>query len=859
MIPKTLSALSYFNQFILWRVDPVRGKMPVDYRTMQAGNAHDPGTWLSRAAAELLSACDPTYKIGFVFTANDPFFFIDLDACISPDGALTPAATGIINLFPGAAVERSISGTGAHIIGMYAGAPPPHCCKSDLAGTGAGELYTEARFMALGTDATGDCSADCTLPLSIVAAAYFPPSAGNGTAAEWTTGPCAEWSGPADDEELIKKALSSRSAGALLGGKASFRSLWTADADALGKSYPDSHQGRPYDASCADAALAQHLAFYTGKDCERIRRIMMQSALRREKWGREDYLPRTILHACGMQKGVYGTPKLPALRGTPAQRIVAEKIRDAKLSVCSPEQKDVLTAPHLSAAFWINSKEKSITEMCDMRKATPSPLGIGIVEPQRKTGYQLSTADHQMSIFSGCVYIAALNRIFSLEHYDLLDAEQFNNLHGGFDFVLNETGDKTTKKAWEAFTQSQVVTFPRVNGICFRPSLSPGAIVKEEGFSFVNTSIPPDIERTPGDPTPFTDLLRRLLPIDNDREIFLAYIAACVQYPGRKFGWAPLLQGAPGNGKTTITQFMKRAVGKRVSHDPPANELNEKFNDWLFGKFFVSVEDIHVVEGKREVLEVLKPLITNTDLSFRGMHKSRVMGENTANFIFNSNHRDAIQKTDDDRRFAIFYCAQQCREDIFRDGLTGEYFNALYKWANEGGYAIVSDYLYKYKIPYELNPAGLCTRAPITSSTAAAIQASMGSAEQEVNEAIQEGRVGMSGGWVSSIALDTLLSMMRLNRAIPQSKREEMMKSLGYILHPSLPGGRVNNPSTIGGETGRKPRLYVARGNPAVNLMRPADILRAYQEAQKAMAVETATAILTPLPNPPPFIPPPVR
>ncbi|MDO9009133.1 MAG: phage/plasmid primase, P4 family, partial [Thiobacillus sp.] len=90
--------------------------------------------------------------------------------------------------------------------------------------------------------------------------------------------------------------------GAAFEGKASFADLWTANVEALGRTYPA--EGRPYDASSADAALAQCLSFWTGKDCGRIDRLMRQSALNRDKWERADYLPRTILGAVARQEEV---------------------------------------------------------------------------------------------------------------------------------------------------------------------------------------------------------------------------------------------------------------------------------------------------------------------------------------------------------------------------------------------------------------------------------------------------------------------------------------------------------------------------------------------------------------------------
>ena len=87
--------------------------------------------------------------------------------------------------------------------------------------------------------------------------------------------------------------------------KAKFCDLWHVNEDVLARAYPDTTGIRPYDTSSADMALACHLAFWTGKNCERMRALMEQSALRHDKWNRADYLHRTITRACAMQKNVY--------------------------------------------------------------------------------------------------------------------------------------------------------------------------------------------------------------------------------------------------------------------------------------------------------------------------------------------------------------------------------------------------------------------------------------------------------------------------------------------------------------------------------------------------------------------------
>ena len=235
-------------------------------------------------------------------------------------------------------------------------------------------------------------------------------------------------------------------------------------------------------------------------------------------------------------------------------------------------------------------------------------------------------------------------------------------------------------------------------------------------------------------------------------------------------------------------------------------------------------------------------MITNDRLSKRAMQASQVMADNVANFILNSNHKDAIRKTRNDRRFAVFYTAQQTVDDVNRDGMGGDYFPRLYTWLRAGGYAIVADFLQNYAIPEELNPATRCHRAPDTSSTKEAVTASLGSVEQEILEAVDEGRPGFAGGWISSFAVERLLHAHRMARAIPPNKRRELLQSLGYDWHPGLKEGRINTPTTT---DGGRPRLFVKMGSIQAepgNYGSPADIVRAYDKAQEStLTTQNAT------------------
>jgi len=792
---QTLSAafwgLAPYRQWIVWQAVPKANqpgkvdKLPVDPRTGRVASAQNPEVWTDpQTAIEAAQRFGQSYGVGFVFTANDPFFFLDVDHC--GDGTAegwTDTARYLCGQFPGAAVEVSQSGQGLHIIGRAARVE--HGCDCKLLGS---QLYTSGRFVALtGFSARGSADADCTEAFRRLVAEYFPPTAVASGGAEWTTEPRPEWSGPADDVELIALARRSNSAGAIFGAGVSFSDLFDANADALGRKWPDDHQGRAYDESGADAALAQRLAFWTGCDCERIDRIMRRSALARAKWDdRPDYLTRTITGACARQTEVYTGSKRERASDAPA-----------------PGEP----------------------------RAEPQRPGGGAHRPELVAGYPYLPPAQQVEYFQGCYYIREKHKIL-VPDGELLGPQQFRAAYGGYVFGLDASNSKTSRSAWEVFTESQAVRFPKVADTIFMPDREPGQIIEHEGRRLVNSYVPVPVPCEPGDVTPFLDHAKRLVPMERDREIFLAYLAALVQHQGDKFQWTPLIQGAPGNGKTLFSTVVAEAIGRRHWHVVKPEEVGSRFNGWMVGKTLGTLEDVRLKE-RHDLIESLKPMITNRYLPIEPKGVDVVTAYVVVNFILNSNHRDAIQKTRDDRRFAVFFTPQQTEADVIRDGMGGDYFPRLYQWLREGGFAHTTYYLRNYEIPPELNPAvghgGLCHRAPVTSSTEDAIAVGLGSVEQEVLEAVEEGRPGFAGGWVSSMALDRLLSGMRASRQIPQARRREMMQSIGYDWHPALPNGRVNNPVQ---PDGGKPRLYIRRGHIHANLRTPTEVARAHTEAQ---------------------------
>lgn len=767
-LPFGLHALSAYRQFVVYKLVPSQtrigktDKLPVDWRTGALPASGTGGALIhtdAHTAIEYAEQYGEGYGVGFFFTERDPFMFLDIDNCLMADGQWSELATTLIRALPNAYLEVSQSGRGLHIIATAA--LPLHSCKNTAYGL---ELYHTDRFVALtGTHASGDASTNVTYCGQWLVDNYFPPAMN--VSAAWTDEPCEGWNGNTDDDELIRRALRSGSAGAAFGKRAKFADLWAGDVAVLREAFPD--ENRDYDASSADAALAQHLAFWTGKDCERMVRLMHKSGLVRDKWERDDYMKRTVLGACSRQ---------------------VEVLADEPPAVASNELVPV---------------DATMTEI---------PYGTSFL-----------SGEQQAVLFKSCVYVTDMHRV--LVDGALLKPEQFRVKFGGYTFMTDISNGRLVRNAWEAFTESQVYRASRVDTSCFRPDLEPMSVINTGGGLSVNIYRDIKTPRKQGDVTPFLTHLTKLLPDVHDQRILLSYMAAVVQHKGIKFQWAPLLQGVEGNGKSLFTYCLAACIGNEYTHYPKASQIAKQFNGWMHGKIFIGVEDIYVTDSQREVLEELKPMITGSRIEVERKGVDQQTMDVCCNFMLNSNHKDGIRKTRNDRRFAPFYTAQQEASDLHRDGMAGGYFQRLYAWLRADGYAHVHEFLATYKIPDELNPA-LGHIAPITTSTREAVAQGLGRIEQEIMEAIDRGDAGFKGGWVSSVMVDRLLHAIGYSRSIAPNKRREIMGNLGYDHHPALKEGRVNN--NVLPDNG-KPRLYVHRDDSGLMAIHdPAEVARRY-------------------------------
>lgn len=398
-----------------------------------------------------------------------------------------------------------------------------------------------------------------------------------------------------------------------------------------------------------------------------------------------------------------------------------------------------------------------------------------------RNGYQLMAGSQLVEYFAGCAYVNSVGKIMDGRGI-LYNVMQFNAAFGGYVFALDDSNNKTTKRAWEAFTENQAFTFPRADDFYFDPSEKGGTIKTERGgLRLINSYYPQMIEPVAGDATPFLDLVARMLPDEKDREILLNWMAYKIQNPGECMRWAPVLIGGEGSGKTTLTDIMGEIIGIKYSICVQPCDVDSRFNAWAKERLFAAIHELRI-SGDLDKANAMKTLLTDATIAIQAKGVDSTQCSNHLGIMITSNHHDAVPKKIGDRRYAVFHIPFETEAQLIAAGMGELYFINLYDWLkNRDGYAIIAHYLLKRAVGHHPQ------RAPKTSATAAAIRMTMSPGELIISEAIEDNEPGFQNGIVNSRAVIYKLTGAGIDTRNPRIT-SSIMRNLGY----EQIGGRHN-------------------------------------------------------------------
>lgn len=602
------AAMTAYPQFVLWRLvqkhgKPKPDKLPFCPTTGGLAAVDDPATWSDYATAVAAYECGGYDGIGFVFTANDPFAFIDLDDCADGSGAWKPHAQEIISRLPGA-WEVSQSGRGLHGIGYVRDKSRLSDKRRKWSESGNRiECYCIGRFVAFGgVEWTGTVEADWTDPL----ASWLPDAdhIEDSVHVMWIDQARPNYDGPSDDDELISRMLASRPPLTALGKAPSPVMLWNADALQLGEFFPDDGgQHRPFDHSSADLALANVLAWWTGCNPARMERLFNRSALTR------------------------GDARKTRLA-------IAKAIADPNRSYFSRAQRrrdDESIGDDLQTA--------ALPDIMTLEQALDDLIFIG-------DGSQVvSRATKRVRKYNDAVHEHAASKHF-------IDTGKIDDV--GRPILKAASVMKLWLENPKRLSVDTITWAPGEPEFCHAPERI------QAGDRAYNLWTPPKIMTPPIDwlerVQPFLQHVAYLVPVEGERTRFLQWVAHIFQRPGVLPHTCYLMIATQtGIGRGTLASILTRALRGYVAANMNVDALFGGFNGRISQKLLATVDEVR--EGnsinRYAKAEALKSKITEETRSLNPKYGAQSVEKNCCRWLMLSNHLDALPIDNSDRRVIV--------------------------------------------------------------------------------------------------------------------------------------------------------------------------------------------------------------
>lgn len=255
-------------------------------------------------------------------------------------------------------------------------------------------------------------------------------------------------------------------------------------------------------------------------------------------------------------------------------------------------------------------------------------------------------------------YVVGIKRFVDSLSSQMLDKEQLD--------------DRWAAKSPYKKSLSKVALKSSMLTVLDNPTFLPGGepVVEEGGQRLFNLWRPPTILPVPGDTKIFIAHMEYIFPNEADRNHVLSFMAHMVQKPAQKIHHALVVQGVQGTGKSFLGQAMRAVLGGENVVMLDTSELASSYNGYLKRAHLVVIEEM-MAFGRKELMNKLKPLITEPQIRINEKFLPQYTLANRANFLILSNHEDAVLLEATDRRYFIAQSPAVAQAKEYYDCLFG--------------------------------------------------------------------------------------------------------------------------------------------------------------------------------------------
>lgn len=216
------------------------------------------------------------------------------------------------------------------------------------------------------------------------------------------------------------------------------------------------------------------------------------------------------------------------------------------------------------------------------------------------------------------------------------------------------------------------------DGVQYAPDEKPG-LINKDGRRLVNTYRPPTIKAIEGSVEPFLKFMEHLIPIKEDRDEMLRWIATLIARPDIRMTYGVLLiSEVQGVGKGTLGEkILAPLVGLNNVSFPSEQEICESsFNSWLVCKRLAVVHEIYSGDS-RKAYNKLKSAITDRKITASLKYIANYLIDNWIHAFACSNSLAALKLDLYDRRWLVPAVTNELR--------TTEEWRELNEWLEEDG------------------------------------------------------------------------------------------------------------------------------------------------------------------------------
>ncbi len=260
----------------------------------------------------------------------------------------------------------------------------------------------------------------------------------------------------------------------------------------------------------------------------------------------------------------------------------------------------------------------------------------------------------------------------------------------------------------------QTVNTPTVESLRYEPKQADTRLFKEDGIPYFNTyrknPLQPDKDRADEAGELYLAHMANLIREPEFQRTITDYLAFHIQRPGEKVNWAPLIQSTKGAGKSFLAEMMAVLLGRQNTMKVEGSiVMDRQYNDWAYSHQLVILEEVRVVGTNRyAVMDKLKPLITDTEISLNEKFASLRKVPNVSNYLLFTNHHDSLAVQDDERRYFVVASPLQTREQVA--ALGEDYFEKLFAMLYENAAGLLA-WFQAWPISKDFKPKG---NAPVT-------------------------------------------------------------------------------------------------------------------------------------------------